>query len=278
MRYVLLTFCAMAFVNCSDKGSSGPANNNPSMRGSFIAEKEVDVSMKQQGCDPNVTADMDSRIQKGQSFSTVRQAKEYEQSAVETSSEDLDILDVNHDENFIKAKLTLRGRGMTGWIIGKRQYSFSNGYSGWNFEIEKVSPNLQQLWAKSQKEEDDGNEVWHSCIVDYSKSTTETKIEDGTFTFAGGKSVKAQRESTVRSGAIECIKMQSVKDQAPLELAREKVGNGSSTQIHIYTTEIPSLDSYTCGRPLMELYSKDEEKLEDGSLLILRTEELTNYR
>lgn len=277
MRSVLVALCALTLVNCSDNDSSAPADTNSNMRGSFNVETPNVSKTLADSC-TDAKPQLDARLKNGQVFTSINIDKELNDAKAEVSSDDIELLEVNIPESYIRVRNVIKGhQGHSGWILGKRVYSFGQGFAGWNFEIEQVSPNLQAAWQQSQQN-DGKNEKWHSCIVDYSTSGLEQTREDGSFTLANGKTVKAQRETETQKGEVECMEMQSVEGQAPKELSRTKMGPGSSTRTRIKTLDLPSLSAYECSGTLTELYRKDEVKLDDGRVLTINGEELTGFR
>lgn len=272
MRKILLLVCAFSVVHCSDKDKNSAGDLNPAMRGTFTATAVAEKAMSDELCPMDTVSDMDARLVVGSSFTSIRADKEYDKS-ISTTQEKLLIQSIDHDKNFFVGKHEIISRGIGGWYIGKTQYQFGKSYASSKMEILQVSPNLQALFEKSKNQSNDTN-TWTSCIVKDSKY--QNVIENGTFTFASGKSVSAQRDMVEEKGMIECIAMKSVNDKTE-ELSRKEVGLGKVTRMVIHSSEVPSTGTL-CPEKMAELYRKDEVVLDDGKVLTLRTEELESYR
>lgn len=269
MRRHIIALLCFAAISCSHKKND--FDNNPNMRGSFNVEKTADTPLVQKSCD---TQKLDERLKEGLIFSNVETYKDIESADITVSYSDKTIQSIDREHNVIMSKVDFKDRKMNGWFITKTQFEQAEGWTSSKTDVVDVAPHLKNIFIHSQ-EEDKKDHEWISCIIN-KPDTSEETTEDGVFTLADKKEIKAQRHIYTQKGDMECVKMKSSNEGTDVqEISREKVGKGTISTVSITTQDLPAV-SLSCDKALTALYYKYEVLSDDKKFHSTNSDELTS--
>lgn len=270
----LILIALSSFMGCSGNPEKVTFDETQ-QRGQFLPAAVASKTVLLEGAEcTKELQDMDKRLRPGLTYTVVNTNKSASDTTISVSTEVEAIKSVDHDRNTYTFSRTHTTKNMVGWIEGKKQYTFGEGFAGSSIEITSVSPNFKPILIHSQKPKP---EEWTSCSV-MNSNIPQPTLENGIYVLESQRRIPAQKQESVQTGILQCSRYKSLEGQAPQLLETKVVGPGKITSIRIYTNDekFPS-PGILCGG-IGELYSKDETLSDDGSVHILRGEELVGGR